>query len=125
MELGPGERASETEAAGPAPEVNEWPVESWLLRAVELDPQLSEAWYRLGLWRQEQERVGQAIADWQRCLRVDPGHMAALLGLATVLVEGAAFESARTYLDHALGMLTDPELRAPFEDLKVRLPGGG
>ena len=107
-----------------APSTPQWPVEEWLKKAVELDPQLGEAWFQLGLGQLQNEKVGEAIATWQTCLRVDPGHHAALVQLSTTMVDQGAYESARTYLDHALELWPEGEMRTPFEELTLRFPGG-
>ena len=62
--------------------------------AVEIDPDLTEAWYRLGNHLSLRRNSAEAIAAWREVLRVDPGHEWTLCNLGLNLHRAGDSEGA-------------------------------
>ena len=76
-------------------------AERFLLRAVELKPDLANAWQLLGVARRRLER-GDAVAAFERALEIDPTLDEALNGLGQVLRDQGRFAEAEARFRDAL-----------------------
>jgi superkiller protein 3 len=88
--------------------------------ATELDPELFEAWHALAVALHQSVRLREAIAAYERALRIEPRHAETLFNLA--LAELVAGEPDAAEQRHALLAALDPgmavELRAELDRLR-------
>lgn len=96
-------------------------AEAWLVRAVDLNPQAAAAWDGLGRLRAARGDPEAAALAFARAVEVDPAAHRPLLQLALLAHAGGRDARALALIDHALGFLREPELRAPFEELRAEL----
>lgn len=79
-----------------------------LRRALEADPELAPARFRLGEVLRKQGRPEEAVEQYRHALRLNPGHAAAHNGLGLILKERQQVEAALEHFRMALG--SDPLL---------------
>lgn len=96
-------------------------AEAWLVRAVDLNPQAAAAWDGLGRLHAARGDLQAAALAFKSAVEVDPAAHGPLLQLALLARVGGRDARALSLIDHALGFLREPELRAPFEELRAEL----
>ncbi len=69
-------------------------AEKPLNKAIETNPNLSEAWYQRGLLYLDFGRSDEAMSDFEGAVRADPQHLDARLRIAAILHEGKDTEKA-------------------------------
>ena len=74
-----------------------------LRRALEADPELAPARFRLGEVLRKQGRPDEAAEQYRQALRLNPGHAAAHNGLGLILKEGEQVEAALEHFRLAVG----------------------
>ena len=100
------------------PHVRELAV-SWLVEAIEKDPQNTEAHYYLALAHLDAERGDEAVRSLRRAVETDPTHVPALTRLARLHADRGEMESARQMAERALPMIEDEGRRRMLEELLV------
>jgi tetratricopeptide (TPR) repeat protein len=89
-----------------------------LLRAIELNPELDEAHYALGLLLRNQGQFGQARAEFEKVVALNPDHMLAHGNLGFVLAKLQLLDRAEDELRTALRLNPDDvEVRAGLTEL--------
>jgi tetratricopeptide (TPR) repeat protein len=71
-------------------------------RSLQLDPNLAEAEYQLGLLESQQGNRQAAQEHWERAVALKPDHAGALFSLGTVYVEGGDLAKAQSAFEHSL-----------------------
>lgn len=100
-------------------------IRDWLLRAVELDPQLTAGHELLARWRLEFGDVDGAIASFERALELRPERNDIALRLGRLHRKQQDPASAARLAEHALRTEKDPERRAEFESWLTPPVGDG
>ena len=88
-------------------------------RAIQIDPDFSEAYYRLGLVQIEQQHPTAAIRSLSRAVDLDRKNSSARLQLGSLLVSTTQYAEARQQADAVL--LEDGRMSLPFVSLKPKL----
>lgn len=78
-------------------------AETPLRRALEADPELAPARFRLGEVLRKQGHADEAAEQYRRALRLNPGHAAAHNGLGLILKERQQIEAALEHFRLAVG----------------------
>jgi len=86
-----------------------------LSRAIALDPNNAEAYYRRGNVLGSLGDYGGALSDFGRCLALDSSHARAYLSRGATMIELGNLSRARDDLFRALAYAHEPELRAQIE----------
>ena len=84
-------------------------AEKPLNKAIETNPDLSEAWYQRGLLYLDFGKSREAMSDFEEAVRADPQHIDARLRIAAILHEDADLEKARAAWRNVLDV--DPQNR--------------
>jgi arylsulfatase A-like enzyme/Flp pilus assembly protein TadD len=87
-------------------------AEENIRKALELDPQLMDAHYRMGLIAEKQGRFKEAEAEYLKDLEVAPSHFEAVFGLAQVYHETGDSEKEAATLQKCLA--ADPNVPLPY-----------
>ncbi|UCF36444.1 MAG: tetratricopeptide repeat protein [Acidobacteriota bacterium] len=87
-------------------------------RALELNPNVPEVHYNIGVLHLQSNRLDEAVAEFERELEVNPSHEMAMIRKAAVLVDGNRGGEALPLLQSALEL--DPEL-GPAYALRGRI----
>ena len=94
----------------------------WLERAVEVDPQSTEAHYQLALLRETREEHEAAIEHYLRAAETDPSFLPALSQLAELYSRRGESEKAAEIAKLALALEKDETRRAALQHM---IDGGG
>ena len=85
-------------------------------RAIEVNPQYAPAYWRLGLWLLDENRIGEAERAFGRATEIDPADRAGWIGLARVYLQ-------RDENERAAGLLERLVAAAPAEGYTLQLLG--
>ena len=80
---------------------------TWAARAIELDPESAEGYYRRGALLDAQDRGAEAVLDYEQALALDPQHLPALLCAARGRAEAGQGARGRAHLERLLAQLEE------------------
>jgi tetratricopeptide (TPR) repeat protein len=90
-------------------------AEASLFRAVQIDPQMPQAHYNLGVLYESQGKTDLAVQAWQATLRLVPDHVEAMNNLGVVLTRRGELDQAIDLLYRAIQLR--PDLAAAYANL--------
>ena len=95
----------------------------WLERAIERDPQCTQAHFQLGVLSEALDLPAQAIAHYRRAVETDPACLEALTNLAVLYAELNDEANTRAMVQRALVLEKDDNRRKALEKLEQQFDG--
>ena len=89
----------------------------WLQRAIDIDPQNTRAYFKLGVLSEELEDVDGAITAYRRAVELDPAHLEALTNLSILYSKRMDEVNTREMVGRALELERSSYRRARLSRL--------
>jgi tetratricopeptide (TPR) repeat protein len=98
---------------------------AWLERAIQRDPQLTQAHFGLGVLEEEQGHRDEAIEHYRRAVEIDPAFLPALRNLALLYSQKRDEAHVREMVGRALKLEKDPDRIKALTRLLEPFSSGG
>ncbi|MBK7878688.1 MAG: tetratricopeptide repeat protein [Planctomycetes bacterium] len=92
-------------------------AQAWLERAIERHPDFTQAYFELGVLKEELGKKDEAVEHYRTAISKDPTFLPALRNLALLYFERKDPKNTREMVQRALKLEKDPECRKALENL--------